>query len=552
MTAIGYGDAFDIYYRLGWAGVLPLDPGTKYPPPQGFTGRDGIDPSYADMYSWAERRAGDNLALRLSDEEIGIDVDAYGAKTGAATLAEAEKRWGPLPPTYRSTSRDDGVSGIKMFRVPPGTVFRDNIQFRELGIGDIDIIQRRHRYVMSWPSLHPEKRAYRWIAELDGSVCDHPPGPPDLPDLPPVWLENLRVTNNGADLGDTTGSPIYDVDAAFTAGEPSPKVSRRLSKAIADLAASNRHDDTRDHVLGLLRYGKDGEPGVKAALIALRTVFIGTVTADGSRTAREASDEFKRMVRNPGAAQLLGEPSWPKAEVRAELGGHSHRAQPGDVRADKHTDFWEASKELKHIQTFAYSRWACPWAVLGAVLARIAAAVPCTVQLPAIAGDAATLNQFYALVGESGRGKGVAERAARAAIRLQAEHPFHTTGIGSGEGLNHLFARYVKPRGKPGYSERHRWAVHLSVPEIEHLGQADQPPGRDAGPPAAQSLVRRGTDIQLRRPDQGARGRRSVVPADRGHRCPARQGRGAARRRGRRHTATLPVAAGDRPVRARR
>ena len=121
----GYGDAFQIYYELNWAGVLPVPAFRKKPPPDGYTGHDGAWPSYADMYAWSEDRPDDNLVLRLTDEEIGIDVDNYGDKNGAQTLAEGEKRWGTLPPTYCSTSRDDGVSRIKLFRVPPGTVLHE-------------------------------------------------------------------------------------------------------------------------------------------------------------------------------------------------------------------------------------------------------------------------------------------------------------------------------------------------------------------------------------------------------------------------------------------
>ena len=233
-----------------------------------------------------EEHPGANLALRLSDEEIGIDVDAYGRKTGAATLAEAEKRWGPLPPTYRSSSRTDGVSGIRLYRVPPGTVLRDNITFPELGIGDIDIVQRHHRYVMSWPSLHPERRQYLWTCELDGSVPELRPGRPICPICRTAWLARAARLPTTGPIPAAIDGKVYDVDAALTGGEPSAKVSGRLAKAVADLLAGrDRHDNTRDHVLALLRFGKDGEPGVKSALCALRTVFIGAVTGDGSRTA---------------------------------------------------------------------------------------------------------------------------------------------------------------------------------------------------------------------------------------------------------------------------
>ena len=71
---------------------------------------------------------------------------------------------------------------------------------------------------------------------------------------------------------------------AITGGTPSDKVAKRLNKALADATGQDRHDDTRDNVLALLRYGKNGEPGVKAALIAVQAAFVKAVTADGTRT----------------------------------------------------------------------------------------------------------------------------------------------------------------------------------------------------------------------------------------------------------------------------
>jgi hypothetical protein len=94
---------------------------------------------------------------RLYYGQIGIDTDAYEPKTGGRTLKVAESRWGPLPPTYRSSSRlEDEVSGIRVFRVPVGVFFRSVIQFKDLGIGDIEIIQPHHRVVIAWPSIHPD------------------------------------------------------------------------------------------------------------------------------------------------------------------------------------------------------------------------------------------------------------------------------------------------------------------------------------------------------------------------------------------------------------
>ena len=81
-------------------------------------------------------------------------------------------------------------------------------------------------------------------------------------------------------------------------------MSCRLLEALDDLD-HNRHDHTCPHVLALLRYGVDGEPGVKAALRQLQKAFVDAVTADGSRTKRAAGAEFKRMVRGERAAKIF-------------------------------------------------------------------------------------------------------------------------------------------------------------------------------------------------------------------------------------------------------
>jgi Bifunctional DNA primase/polymerase, N-terminal len=119
--------------------------------------------------------------------QIGIDVDAYDAKTGDLTLKEAESRWGPLPPTYRSSSRiDDEVSGIRVFKASVGLFFRGKIGFPELGIGDIETIQPHLRVVIAWPSIHPKTgQQYRWFGP-DGTLLPEGQVPrvEDLAELP--------------------------------------------------------------------------------------------------------------------------------------------------------------------------------------------------------------------------------------------------------------------------------------------------------------------------------------------------------------------------------
>ena len=46
--------------------------------------------------------------------------------------------------------------GIRLFRIPVGIELRGVLKFPEMGIGDVELIQWFHRYVVCWPSFHPE------------------------------------------------------------------------------------------------------------------------------------------------------------------------------------------------------------------------------------------------------------------------------------------------------------------------------------------------------------------------------------------------------------
>lgn len=467
-TTPGYADAAPLYWQAGWRGILPLPQRAKHSPPRGFTGGHDTEPSYPDLCSWAELYPAGNLCLRLPDTIIGIDVDDYGAKNGAATLTEAEKRWGALPPTIRSTSREDGASGIRLYRVPAGTRLADRIEFPELGIGDIEICQHRHRYVIAWPSTHPEGRTYWWLnADAQHVPIPHPA---DLPDLPAGWITNLPY----AAVTPILTGQHYRTRNALTPGQPSQKVAERLRQAIKELnlAGSSRHDTTRGHVLALLRLGKSGQPGVERAMLALGEMFIALVSPDRAGGKDEATREYKSMVAGEGAARNLAQPGladW----TAAIAAGVQDAPQPTSPPRRDHTDpepldhdpgpepesppapapaapdgipyshfddiergFWDSRDSLKAVWTTAMSRMCSPWAVLAHCAARALTQVRPNVTLPPLIGGPGSLNWFAAVTAVSGGGKGSAASAAKLLV------PADTTArnLGSGEGLVAAFA----------------------------------------------------------------------------------------------------------------
>lgn len=131
-----------------------------------------------------------------------------------------------------------------------------------------------------------------------------------------------------------------------------------------------------------------------------------------------------------------------------------------DVEPDD--GFWTTRPVLDHVRTFARARRVSPWAVLGVVLARITTAVPPFVVLPALVGGHGSLNLFIGLVGNPGAGKGTAECAAADAVDLGCD--IETAGVGSGEGIAHMFCT----RAKDGVNQ-HAQAVMFTVAEIDTL-----------------------------------------------------------------------------------
>jgi hypothetical protein len=192
-----YARAAQIYRAAGWDGVLPLGsrPGMKYPPPGGYTGHGAAYPSGADIHAWTETHGNLNIGLRMPPGVIGLDVDHYGNKTGADTLAELEQRFGPLPPTWVSSARP-APSGIRFYRVP---LELDGHPINWPGEAGkfIEIIQPGHRYAVVWPSTNPEAagREYHWrIAGVE--VPLNPgriPHPNELAQLPESWVRGLAL-----------------------------------------------------------------------------------------------------------------------------------------------------------------------------------------------------------------------------------------------------------------------------------------------------------------------------------------------------------------------
>lgn len=282
-TTNPYADSYDAYWRAGWRGILPLPHGQKTPPPEGYTGYDGDEPSYPDCAAWAED--GDrNICLRLPKNVIGLDVDAYDGKPGGETLMRLVQTHGPLPPTFLSTSRSDGMSGIRLYRVPPGTVFPTKLP-------GIELIQHFHRYAVVWPSRHPNGQLYQWIDERSGGQPTiTPPNIENIPQLPATWVNGLVV--EGKQQADKANLDITEATAILAEmrqGEPCHHILAAAGKSVA---GGDRHDSYNEAILAVLGYGRRGCPGAYTVIERLKASFVAEI-ADRS-TRSEALAEFRR------------------------------------------------------------------------------------------------------------------------------------------------------------------------------------------------------------------------------------------------------------------
>lgn len=106
--------------------------------------------------------------------------------------------------------------------------------------------------------------------------------------------------------------------------------------------------------------------------------------------------------------------------------------------------FWSARDYLAQIHTAALSRMVAPAAVLGCVLARVAAWTPPSTCLPPTIGSNATLGTYVALYARSGGGKSTSTACAAELLPVVPPGCVGPLPLGSGEGLIDAYFELVE------------------------------------------------------------------------------------------------------------
>lgn len=447
-----YAQAALFYLQQGWA-PIPLPYQKKKPPPENWTGYLAPYPSAADVHEWAMNGKGSgNIGLRMREDVIGVDVDAYGAKQGASSLAALEARLGPLPPTYSSSARvDDPTSRIRFYRVR-----RTGRLWADTAGPDIEIIHYGHRYAVAAPSIHPLLGTeYHWW-DLDGNICP-------IPHVSQLTLLP-QAHEDEYDCGDVseraTKAELGTADALeslrlYPQGDMCKVMTELVSRSASLASSGSRHDNVRSLVAAVVRAGERGHNGSMEALGLIHETWLRALQF-GERRTPDAG-EFERLVTG-AVAIVTDDPTAP-----ADIGCCGSTVLSPALSFDPTGEdaFWSARPEFEVIRQYAHARIVSPWAVLGCVLTRCLVSIEPHNVLPPIVGAEGSLNFFCALVGPTGSGKGVAADVAAEAVRLPE---IHHANVGSGEGIAHQYKRREK-----GQIVTVRTSVLFTIGEVDTM-----------------------------------------------------------------------------------
>lgn len=159
-----------------------------------------------------------------------------------------------------------------------------------------------------------------------------------------------------------------------------------------------------------------------------------------------------------------------RADLRhREITGHES-ATPAPINLP--ASLFDERPELARIRQAAHARTRSGDAVFGAMLARLSALTPPSIQGPAPVGEPCSLNVAVALVGASGTGKSSAAETAEVLLPLTLTNEVLTVALGSGEGLVEAYMGIEDEVDDDGKKRKVRRQVRSQVLFMVDEGQA--------------------------------------------------------------------------------
>jgi hypothetical protein len=422
-TTKRYAEAQQIYLDAGWPKPLPIE-GDKRVAVSGFHGANGRPKPHANhLKVWRRLHATDDIALAMPPDVFGADLDEYKVALGQierSPRAALEELIGcKLPPTWMTTSRDDG-SGILLYRVPP---LPKGKRWKSAPVPGCESVTARERYALVWPSIHPKTgQPYRWI-EPNGEIAE-PGRVPSIDELAYLPLEALDALIEDDPACVTRAAIDFDLTDGPLTADVSLLLARGHAACNGNGDGTSRHAAVRDVVMGIARRAEQGDTGTALAIDNLRTRFVAAVGPDRSGGHREAEGEFESMLKSARAKVATTEaPSKSASTIPTLL-----------------DEFWNAHTMLSEIRQYAHANKISAGAMLVAVLTRVAAAIPHTIELPGDGyGAARPLSTFAIIVAPSGIGKTIVHDRAKRYLPIKSADVADDLPAGSGEGFAEVF-----------------------------------------------------------------------------------------------------------------
>lgn len=474
--------------------VIPLRPGTKLP--LHATGGGHLEGSLRDPQTVldetadfvAEFQSPPGWGIVTGGKLVVLDLDGDDAAQWLDTLAEEH----PEVATWRdATVRVRTARGLHLYGTIPESA-RVRNSAGKLGTG-VDV-RGKGGYVVAPGTRHPSGAWY----SLDTDAEANASAATDDPDPLLAIFHDMRGEGDEFTVASVSALSVPDtlLDLMLDEAEETETSTSTTSRpAITDTTARRRFEGLVRTVqtvergqgnaalnraagvtaaLGIER--SEAEPRLVKAYLsrptseghaARRREALATI-ASGWRWGTEHPDKALRERPSTGSApheerrarERSARPDSDKVPVTDD---------PENTLDDLGEAFFESRAWLHRLRDFARARRVAPWALVGVVLARAAAAVPPSTVLPPTRGSVASLNTFVAICGDSGSGKSAVAEAARDFLVIEGGVEVLETAPGSGEGL---IAAYVIPKttGSAVRMVQTRRSVLLEVDEVQALG----------------------------------------------------------------------------------